>query len=167
MVDITKIVKGLQKANRDAWPTTLSFFDWASGVRSTPRETTFEELQAALKITKSKAREFAADIEAAGIGTRIFGRRSFKSRVRWEYTLQSVAKAARGLSDSLEVVSQNNFPATVTESSEASGSSNDPDDAEHIFQLRSSRRVNFRLPRDLTAREADRLAAFIKTLPLE
>ncbi|MEH2566748.1 hypothetical protein [Bradyrhizobium sp. AZCC 2289] len=166
MASVPKIVKGLQKANRDAWPTTLTFFDWASGVRSTPRETTFEELQAALKMTKSETREFAADIEAAGIGIRIFGRRGFKSRIKWEYTLQSVAKAARGMSESLELLSQGNLPAAA-ESSEAGGYSNHPNDADHVFQLRSSRRVNFRLPKDLTAKEADRLAAFIKTLPLE
>jgi hypothetical protein len=166
MASVGKIVKQLREANREAYPTTLAFFEWASGVRNTPRETTFEELQATLKITKLEARQFAADIEEAGIGTRIFGRRGLKSRIRWIYTLPSVSKAARELSDTLEVASQTNFPA-IREGNEKGASSDHPDDAEHFFRLRSNMRISFRLPRDLTTKEADRLAAYIRTLPIE
>lgn len=166
MTSVARIVKTLRKVNRGGDPTSLSFYNWASGIHRTPRETTFEDLQAALKISKLEARQFAADIESVGIGTRIFGRRSFKSRIKWKYTLQSIAQAAREQIDTLEVVSDKGF-AMAAESGETIGSVNDADDVEHTFQLRSGKRVHFRLPRDLTTREADRLAAFIKTLPLE
>lgn len=37
----------------------------------------------------------------------------------------------------------------------------------HTYNLRPDCQIDFVLPADLTAREADRLAGFIKSLPLE
>ena len=42
-----------------------------------------------------------------------------------------------------------------------------PRDIRHSFNLRLGNVVTFTLPADLTKREADRLAAFIQTLPLD
>lgn len=159
-------VKKLRAANASGWRANQDFFEWANSMKSTPRETTYEELQSVLKMNRNEIRSYAADIERAQIGKRIFGRRKFKSRIRWIYTLQSVAAAARGLSDTLELVSDSNFPATP-ETNEPSSGAGRPDEADHVFQLRRDRRVTFRLPKDLTLKEAERLAAFVKTLPLD
>lgn len=166
MKTVAKIVKGLRAASSNGWETNQAFFEWAASLKVTPRETTYDELQAALKLNRAAARSYAVDIEEAGIGERIFGRRTFKSRIRWKYTLKSVADAARGFRDTLEELSDSNFPAT-NEADDASPPRVPIEEAEHVFQLRRDRRVQFRLPKDLSAREADRLAAFIKTLPLE
>ena len=153
------IVKGLRTAERQAWPPTIAFFEWASSLTGTPKETTVEQLQEALDLSKTEAKELAAGIKVAKIGELIVGRRGAKTRIRWKFALPSIAGAARGLSESLEAVNHNNFP--VVEGTE------ETEDAEHSFRLRSNRKIMFNLPRDLKTKEADRLAAFIKTLPLE
>jgi hypothetical protein len=166
LASVATIIKRLRAANSSGWRANQDFFEWAISLKATPRETTYEDLQSVLKLNRNEMLGYAADIEAAGIGKRIVGRRKFKSRIRWIYTLRSVANAARGLSDTLEPVSDNNFPATAGPN-ELISSTGRPDEADHVFQRRRDRRVTFRLPKDLTHKEADRLAAFLKTLPLE
>ncbi|OSJ13746.1 hypothetical protein BST63_18880 [Bradyrhizobium canariense] len=166
MASTANIVKKLRAANNNGWRANLDFFEWASSLKLSPRETTYEELQSILKMNRTETLSYAADIEKAGIGERIVGRRKAKSRIRWLYTPQSIAAAARGLSDNLEPVSSSNFPV-ATASADVVSSAQDSGEADHVFQLRRDRRVTFRLPKDLTSKEADRLAAFLKTLPME
>ena len=51
--------------------------------------------------------------------------------------------------------------------SQAADTGPTPGDVVHSFNLRAGKAVTFTLPVDLTQREADRLAAFIQTLPLD
>jgi hypothetical protein len=88
-------------------------------------------------------------------GTFVPGRHKHPSRFEWKVSLMDVGQAAAG-------------EAVKIEPAPASGSDEPGDDdslLEHHFRLRKDLDVPLRLPADLTAAEASRLAAFIQTLP--
>lgn len=91
-------------------------------------------------------------LEAMECGHFITGRRGQESRFAWEVSLTSAGKAATGETPSVE---------SIDEAETAS------DNLSHTYYLRSDRLIKLDLPIDLTTREAERLAAFIKSLPLE
>jgi hypothetical protein len=64
--------------------------------------------------------------------------------------------AARGETQEIESVPEESEQEEVVE-----------DMLSHAYNLRTNLQVTFDLPADLSASEADRLAAFIKTLPIE
>ena len=74
-----------------------------------------------------------------------------------------MGKAAAGGSQSVEEIQpvddDGNVDEEIAETPEGS--------IEHRYQLRPDRQVLLVLPADLTAREAGRLAEFIKTLPFD
>lgn len=149
-----KIIKHLREAWEEAWPPTMKLFESFAGRSSTPRQTTVEKLQSTLKISRRETAELVNGIVEAGIGTRIVGRRGAKSRIVWKFTLQSIEKAARGESDVLQEVG----------SKRSSGRQY----VDYSYQLYEDEDpLVLPLPRDLTQREADRLALFIRSLPKE
>ena len=90
----------------------------------------------------------------AGIGMRIVGRHRAKSRIRWHFTLQSIAKVARGETEILEEVGSKPFVSQHL--------------IEYSYLLRDDEGpIVVKLPRDLTRREAERFATFINSLPKE
>jgi hypothetical protein len=95
-------------------------------------------------------------LEDLNCGKLIAGRKGHPSRFVWAVGMVEVGRVAAGASVKLEAA-----PAT-----EADDSSDD-DLLEHHFRLRKDLDVPFKLPADLSASEAARLAAFIQTLPFE
>lgn len=91
-------------------------------------------------------------MEGLGGGKFITGRRGQESRFVWEVSLRSAGKAAAGETLSVEEI----------DDTEAVSRS-----LQHSYYLRSDRPITVDLPMDLTTKEAERLAAFIKSLPLE
>lgn len=94
-------------------------------------------------------------------GEYIEGRRGKKSRFRWnpKYGSLNICKAAQG-----EAVEE------APEEEEQAVESEDEVDAQvldHFFNLRVDYQLEFSLPADLSESEADRLATFIRSLPLE
>lgn len=92
-------------------------------------------------------------LEQLGCGQFVVGRRGRPSRIVWSASIVSVGRAAVGEE---QVVAE--LPPTV---SPPGGES-----LTHIFHLRLDVEVTIDLPADLTPHEAERLAAFIRTLPM-
>ena len=92
--------------------------------------------------------------EVDGIGTFLAGRRGQPSRFEWEKSSLSVARAAAGEGVEIE--------ARPTDDRELEN-----EEVVHRYRLRSDLEVQFSLPSDLKKSEAERLAQFINSLPLE
>jgi hypothetical protein len=146
-------VASLKEAYSRAWPPTLRFIDWAEKQQTTPRETFVDDLRKALKISGAEAAELVRGIVKEEIGSRIVGRPGSKTRIAWLYALKSVARVARGSSNTLEPL-ENSF---VTRAGQLT----------HSFRLRPDYELKLVLPRDLTKAEALRIASFVQTLPFE
>lgn len=141
----------LQKARKEAWPPTMAFFRWAEQTKITPAETTTAELRETLDISASEAKELIDGIRDLKLAEFIVGRKSFPSRLRWLYTLPSIAKTASGAVSSPTAIANSVF--------------SQPNIIKHSFRLRPEDVVTFDLPEDLTLAEAERLSKFILTLP--
>jgi hypothetical protein len=102
-------------------------------------------------------RVFKRLAEIQGIGQFVVGRRGAPSRFEWNQSSLSVGRAAGG---------------EVSELEERPASSQDveQDDADllvtHRFRLRSDVEIELRLPANFQKGEAERLADYVKTLPL-
>lgn len=103
--------------------------------------------------------ELFKELEAAGCGELIYGRRGHPTRFRWAVSIRDVGRAAAGTTENVEPL--------------LDGEQLDEDDdspmseIEHIFTLRPEYRVTVLLPDDLTTVEASRLADFVRTLPFD
>lgn len=152
MSDNRKTIKHLRDAYEEAWPPTMRFFEWCASQSATPRETLIEKLESVLKLGRSETPELVNGIMEAGIGKRIIGRHGAKSRIVWEFTLQSIEKVARGETEILQKVGSKPFTSQHL--------------VEYSYPLRDDESpIVVRLPRDLTQREAERFAMFIQSLP--
>lgn len=153
------IIKVLRDAYSGGWEPTLKFIEWAAKRPSTPEETIIATLQKELRLSNSETADLVKGIEDALIGTKIVGRHGLKSRVKWLFTLGSIAKAARGEANELARVGDQ----LITK---LNGRANT---IKHTYQLRSGEDGAYviPLPGDLTQIEADRLASFIRTLPFD
>lgn len=94
-------------------------------------------------------------LETLGCGHFVAGRKGHPSRFEWSVGLVDVGRVAAGEAVKIE-------PAPANEAEEPSD-----DLLEHHFRLRKELDLPLRLPADLTAAEAARLAAFIQTLPFD
>jgi hypothetical protein len=99
------------------------------------------------------------ELEKLGCGDFKAGRKGHESRFLWNVSSKSVGQVAAGEDAEIEEVS--------AEAEEIDDADDDLDDdiIEHCYQLRPGLSVRLNLPADFSRREADRLAAFIKTLP--
>ena len=99
-------------------------------------------------------------LEEAGCGRFVVGRRGSPSRFEWSVSLRSVGLAATSGSDAVVQIDRD---ADENDSDEL----DDVNSILHSFVLRPDFRVKLELPVDLTAREARRLAEFLRTLPFD
>lgn len=101
-------------------------------------------------------------MEELGVGRCIVGRRSQPSRFEWSSSMTGVARAATGAasSDDLGMAPRPASPA------EEEPVDDDEDVLLHRLHLRPDFCLSIELPVDLTQQEAERLAAFIRTLPI-
>ncbi len=101
------------------------------------------------------------ELERLDCGKYIEGRHGYKSRFEWnsEFGSLSICRAAFGetLSTQQDEELQDDEETYVDESPEL----------DHQFHLRDTYQVEISLPVNLTVGEAERLAMFIKSLPLE
>lgn len=104
------------------------------------------------------------EFDRVGAGEFKVGRRGAASRMVWHYSVRSLGAAAQGTAEPEAI-----DPTEIDEGREIEA---DLVEAEyelgwiiHTFQLRPAQRVTIRLPADLTAREAERLAGFIRQVP--
>jgi hypothetical protein len=128
--------------------------DWDCG------ETTVERAQTMLRDHGTEASrgdivDLYQQLEQLGCGKFIVGRKHKHSRFAWNVSISSVGKAAAG---------ENEVIVPVLETAEEVESETDM--LQHTYHLRRGTNISFQLPADLSVQEAERLASFIKTLPL-
>lgn len=128
--------------------------DWDCG------ETTVERAQTILRDHGTEASrgdivDLYQRLEQLGCGKFIVGRKHKHSRFAWNVSISSVGKAAAGEQEIIKPI-----PDMAVDVEP------DADMLQHTYHLRRGSSVTFDLPADLTAQEAERLASFIKTLPL-
>ena len=76
-----------------------SFFDWAASRKNDAAETSVDRISEVVGISRGLANELAKAICEAGCGDYIVGRKGWKTRVRWNFSLRSLgATATTGVS---------------------------------------------------------------------
>ena len=107
------------------------------------------------------------ELDGIGAGEFKVGRRGFASRMEWLYSVRSLGAAAQGVTGQPEAID----PTEIEDGEAEAENETSEDDWEeyvwitHTFQLRPAQRVTIKLPVDLTAKEAERLAGFIRQVP--
>jgi hypothetical protein len=114
-------------------------------------------LQQDLDIDRAELIGFLRNLEKAGCGKYVEGRRGHPSRFEWRVELIDVGRAAAGDAERIEEI-----PAEGTGSEDGEG-----DMVPHEYRLRPGMVIRVELPEDLTTSEATRFAEFVKTLPFE
>lgn len=147
------VARQLREAWELGWDPTMRLFGIMTSRSITPRYTTVEKLQSMLKLSRRDTAEMVKGIEKAGVGKRIVGRRGARSRIVWRYTWNSIAKVACGDGGPEDLKPIDGIPS-------------EPARVEHSYVLREDEEpIRVKLPRDLTQREADRFAMFVRSLP--
>lgn len=111
--------------------------------------------------------KFFRKLEELGCGRVIEGRWGHKTRFEWSANLVDVAKAAMGQNITIGSAPGEIEVEEAAGDSEAQAQTDDDNLVEHPYMLRRDLPVRFKLPVDLTAAEAARLARFIQTLPFD
>jgi hypothetical protein len=146
------------------------FFDWVSERKNDSAETSLDRIASRLNLQRSEAVALAKQLDNAKCARFIVGRKGAKSRVQWAYSLRSLGMAAKGFVDQLDDVDPD-IAAETTEQIIGDVPEIAPlpigDGIEHKFKLRLDTTVTLMLPGDFTKKEAERLAAFIQSLPFE
>lgn len=107
-------------------------------------------------VSRAEVIEVLKTFDELGLGTFVVGRRGKASRFEWKVSMVSVGQYAAQRRDDIEPVAE-----------DATGDEGDVQMLRHSYQLRLELSVSMDLPADLTPTEADRLAKFILTLPLQ
>lgn len=158
--DAVKELRGLNQKNSIA----QAFFDWAIQRQRDAAETRVDRLAYKADIDRRDVIELAHHLEDIGCAKFIVGRRGGKSRIQWNFSLRSMAEAAKGQSAALQKV-QPDEAALAEEEDEDIGDAVAENMIRHGYQLRPDILITIDLPEDLSKKEAERLAAFVSSLP--
>lgn len=147
--------------------TAQVFFDLMAKRQRNQNETKVDRILNVLKsegnpVSRGEIVNLFKALQSIGLGQFVTGRRGWPSRFVWSVQLTEAATAAIG--EEAEEVER--LDAVVDEEGEADDS-HDGDSLTHEYNLRADLSVQFDLPIDLTEKEAQRLAAFISSLPME
>jgi hypothetical protein len=148
----------------DRTPVNHAFFDWLAN-RERPRsETKIDTVEAMLDARgiehdRAELTRLLRELEETGCGDYVAGRRGRQSRFLWSHNLISVGRTASGVED-------HPTPLAPRVNSRAPVRAVHREIA-HVFNLRPDFRVALALPQDFTREEAERLAAFVRTLPFD
>lgn len=110
-------------------------------------------------------------MQDAGLGEFIVGRRQMPSRFKWLSRMTDVGRAAIGEADEIGVLEAADLEDLGEDEDEDSlGIDLDEDFLDcydHTFMLRAGYEpITISLPKDLTAQEAERIATFVRALPM-
>lgn len=131
--------------------------------------TTAEAVETVSGAFRGDAVDLLKRLSDFGLGTYYIGRRGAQTRIEWDYDIREVGKAAQGQVKSLtadNVDDESDFSEVGTEEL-ATEDFADVEFWDHSFPLRSNFRLMLRLPADLTLREAERIGAWVRSLPVE
>jgi len=106
-------------------------------------------------------------IAEAGCGEFVVGRHTKPSRIVWSVSAASAGQVASGIDKDFEEFDAGweDLEDEAEDDYLIKESDFDDEVISHTFRLRRDMTVDFRLPKDLTATEAARLADFMQTLP--
>ncbi|MFT3830437.1 MAG: hypothetical protein QM691_12115 [Opitutaceae bacterium] len=138
-----------------------AFLDHAARRKNNQTETKVDRILTILNreghsLSRGDVIELFKRFEALELGSFVKGTHGWPSRFVWQVGIVSVGKAAAGESAEIESVADED---TDTEDADA-------DLVVHSFRLRDTLVVKLSFPDDLTDTEAERLAGFVKTLPI-
>ncbi|MCB1379812.1 MAG: hypothetical protein KDK89_15815 [Alphaproteobacteria bacterium] len=104
-----------------------AFFDWAAARRNDAAETSIDRVSQVANINRQEANRLLRSLSDAGCGEYIIGRKGWKTRIRWAYSLLSLGRAASGENVELQEVDPE-LEADVTDqvASSPSGDSTAP-----------------------------------------
>lgn len=138
--------------------------DYFANRQKNSKTTSVDRLQKALSdenidLTRTEIIDFFRELEDAGCGIFVVGRKGHPTRFEWTVPLIDIGRVARG--DEIEVLALSNeaLDSTTVTEEEANGL------IKHRFVLRPNFDVHLELPEDLSPAEAGRLADYIRTLP--
>lgn len=80
------------------------FFDWAANRTNDTAETSVDRIAQKTQSSYADARNLAKRLCEVSLGEFVVGRKGWKSRVRWKFSLRSLGKAAAGEDVILEKV---------------------------------------------------------------
>jgi hypothetical protein len=144
-------------------PVAEALFDWWSNRVNSSRETKARVAADRTNHTQGEIVGVFRGLEELRLGTFVVGRRGAESRFQWDYDPRSLASVARGDKDEIELISDD----APLEDDDDEAETADGELLTHEYNLRPDHRISLDLPVDLTPIEAERLAAWIKTLPFE
>ena len=99
--DVAMAIRALYDEN----PHATRLFDWTASLERDAYETTVERLSRKLEISRGEAISLARELEEAGCGEFIVGRKGWSSRFRWAYSRVSLGQVASGEAEELEEAS--------------------------------------------------------------
>lgn len=143
---------------------TKAFFDILSRRTNDAKQTRVNRVARLLELdgvaaTKQEIHRIMHRLEELALGRYVPGRHSSPSRFEWSTSALAAAKAAIGQTSDLDL-SLPPGPEVPEEEDLEVGT------LDHRFFLRPEIQVVIELPVDFSPQEAERLAAFIKTLPI-
>jgi hypothetical protein len=157
-MDNEKIQKIQELYKNDA--VAQKFFCYAAS-RERSSETAVARVANHLQELESRIIKLFKTLGEIGLGRFIAGRHGKKTRMAWFFSLPSIGMAAKNQSKRLEQIK-----AEDESDSETQFEGGNPELIVHTYQIRRELMVKFGLPYDLNEKEAERLAIWIRTLPL-
>jgi hypothetical protein len=158
-------IKGLRRLyNKDVCARAL--LDHIADRKYNSAETTVDRLESVLSQDGDcSRREFVSalkELEKLKCGIFVIGRRGQASRFQWAVQMIEVGRAAKGEETPVPLLKMEDAkPEEAAESGLSAGT------IRHAFNLRQNYTVTLDLPSDFNAKEAARLAEFVKTLPFD
>ena len=101
------------------------------------------------------------ELQRVGCGEYVEGRRGWPSRFVWTVESINACRIAQGEQVEAAVI------APVDDDDDSTDSEEEIDTLDHYFNLRADFQIEVSLPIDLSQSEANRLSAFIQSLPLD
>jgi hypothetical protein len=152
-------------------PEVIAICDALGNRQNNQLETKLKSLFASLNANNTTVQQWKLirafrELEKLGCGQYVEGRHGHPSRFVWnpEFGSLSICRAAFGESlVSTETDAENPDLGTFDRGTDEKNSQL----LSHYFNLRADYEIEFTLPIDLTKTEAERLAAFVRSLPLE
>ena len=147
-----------------------AILDKFSDFKKRMRETSAARAAVLADASHSEILALFRKFDSIGAGEFKAGRRGSKTRIEWKYSVQSLGAAAKGVATKLEDVETNELEDEEEEMLEAGSLEIDAGADNliyHSFQLRPDLQIIFRLPVDLTNKEAERISGFIKQIPFD
>ena len=163
-LDLNRVI-ALYKSNE----TVRKLLDYFTNLTNNKISSPVDTLLAVLTrnghaVTRGQLIEALRGLADLKCGTFKIGRKGHQSRMLWSVEVVSLGKAAAGYSTAVNSIEGEALDETVPLLNEVNASQ---DSMRLTYPLRQNLTVAFSLPKNLTQKEANRLADFIKTLPFK